>query len=255
MRGLQPRQRKIETVKLVAYTTSGHSPRIRPASAAREWMDQLPEGFGYRCLPLNIANMHGWEILAPHGFSAYWDGGPGLESIRVEGDAPESELPSSHFGHGVLTFQVGLLFRSEPGINLMVTGPLNRPKHGIFGLSGIIETDWSPYSFTMNWKFTAPHTEVFWEESEPFAFFFPLQCSLIEAVEPEIRSLDDDPDLAERHRAWREARLTFNRDLREAGSEASRQRWQKDYYRGLMPDGSAGPPEHRIKLRLKPFES
>ena len=40
----------------------------------------------------------------------------------------------------------------------MVQGPINRPKDGIAALPGIIETDWSPYSFTMNWMFTRPGT-------------------------------------------------------------------------------------------------
>jgi hypothetical protein len=64
-------------VKLIAYPTSGTAPDIRPSPATRDWMDALPEGFGYRCLPLNIANMHGWEIACPRGFRARWDGGVG----------------------------------------------------------------------------------------------------------------------------------------------------------------------------------
>jgi hypothetical protein len=28
-------------------------------------MDASPEAFAYRCLPLNIANAHGWGILTP----------------------------------------------------------------------------------------------------------------------------------------------------------------------------------------------
>jgi Family of unknown function (DUF6065) len=29
----------------------------------RAWMDATDQRFAYRCLPLNIANAHGWEIL------------------------------------------------------------------------------------------------------------------------------------------------------------------------------------------------
>ena len=85
-------------MKLIAYPTSGTAPDIRPSPATRDWMDALPEGFGYRCLPLNIANMHGWEIACPRGFRARWDGGVGKEAIRIDPDEGESELPSSHFG-------------------------------------------------------------------------------------------------------------------------------------------------------------
>jgi hypothetical protein len=242
-------------VKLIAYPTSGAMPDIRPARASRDWMDRLPDGFAYRCLPLNIANMHGWEIHTSRAFAARWDGGGDREAIQIDDLGGEGVLPISHFGFGVLTFQVPVLFRTPPGINLMVTGPLNEPKHGIFALSGVIETDWSPYSFTMNWRFTAPHVEVRWEAGEPYAFFFPLPRDLLETTEPEVRSLDDEPELAQHYRSWHAARLEFNRDLKNPDSEAVRQRWQKHYYRGLLSDGAPGPPDHRIKLRVKPWKA
>ena len=50
----------------------------------------------------------------------------------------------SHFGHGILTFHMPCLFRTEPGVDLMVQGPINRPKDAIAPLSGIIETDGRP---------------------------------------------------------------------------------------------------------------
>jgi hypothetical protein len=33
---------------------------------------------------------------------------------------------------------------------------LNSPKDGIAPLTGVIETDWLPYPFTMNWQMTRP---------------------------------------------------------------------------------------------------
>ena len=85
--------------------------------------------FAYRCLPLSIANSHGWEILVDQTFEAAWNGGSETGDIQVRplgGGA--SALASSHFGYGVLTFRAGYLFRTPPGCNLWVTGPVNRPK-------------------------------------------------------------------------------------------------------------------------------
>jgi len=50
----------------------------------------------------------------------------------------------SHFGDRILTFQVSCLFQTETGIDPYIMGAVNRPKHGIAPLSGVIETDWSP---------------------------------------------------------------------------------------------------------------
>lgn len=243
---------------LIAYPLSGPSPDIRPARPTRDWIDALPQQFAYRCLPLNMANMCGWEICAPRRFSATWDGGSGLGAVKVTGagsahDGSAHLLPASHFGHGILTFHVTALFRTPPGVNMLITGPLNHPKDGIYGLSGVIETDWSPYTFTMNWKFTAVDTPTTWEEGEPFAALIPLQRGFVESFDPEFRPLDDDPETAARYREWSQSRNAFNQDLLRPDSDAARERWQKGYYRGLQPDGSPGPDDHQTKSRPKPF--
>ena len=241
-------------MKLICYPTSGEPPEIRPAAAGRAWMDATPQSFAHRCLPLLIANSHGWEILSPCSFMAMWTGGVEKEALRVVTDTPNERLaPIGHFGSGVLTFHVAALFRTEPGVNLWVTGPANRPKDGIAPLSGVIETDWAPYTFTMNWLFTRPHHAVRFEKGEPFCFFFPLLRDTVEAVEPEIRDFDADLEVAAEYRAWTEGRIGFNKELNVPDSAARKKKWEKAYYRGLRPDGSAGPEDHRTKLWLKPF--
>jgi len=169
-------------------------------------MDATHARFAYRCLPLAIANAHGWELLCPHETHAVWDGGEGLDAIRVTG-AP-GQLPSaiSHFGHGVLTFHVPVIFRTEPGWDLMVSGPTNAPKDAIAPLSGVVETDWAPFSFTMNWRFTRSAQRVGFAAGEPFCHIYPVQRGVLEEVTPTILPLSAAPDLARRHREWSQSR-------------------------------------------------
>lgn len=85
-------------------------------------------------------------------FSAVWDGGERENAVRNRPD-PGTHAPAvSHFGSGTLTFHMPCLFKTDSGTDLFVTGPLNRPKDGIAALT--VETDWSPYTFAMNWRFT-----------------------------------------------------------------------------------------------------
>ena len=186
-------------MKLTAYVADGHTIDIRPAPVDRDWMDNIDQRFAYRCLPLSIANAHGWEILCAAGFTAVWDGGRGLDAVKVTTD-PGNIVPAlSHFGFGVLTFHVPCLFRTDVGFDLMVSGPINRPKDAIAPLTGLIETDWSPYSFTMNWQFTRPQTAVRFEKGEPFCHIMPVRRGEIETVEPELRSLSENPELQRQH--------------------------------------------------------
>ena len=116
----------------------------------------------------------------------------------------------------------------------------------------MIETDWSPYAFTMNWRFTRPG-EVRFEADEAIAQLFPVRRDLFDKVETEIRPLHADPKTFEQFETWRLSRADFATRLREGDRDAAELKWQKGYYRGLMPDGSKGPPSHKTKLRPKPF--
>jgi len=239
-------------VKIIAYPTVAHPPKLRPAPSGRAWMDALPEAYAYRCLPLTMANAYGWEICSPVAFEAVWNGGITKADISIASD-DEGLMPTSHFGSGILTFHVGYLFRTEPGISLMAQGPVNRPKDAISPLSGLIETDWSTYTFTMNWMFTRADTPVRFERDEPFCHVFPADPAMLEAAQPVVAPFESDKETNERHKAWSESRNTFNADLLNPDSPARSQKWQKDYYRGYHPDGAKAAEEHRTKLRLKPF--
>jgi hypothetical protein len=242
-------------VKLICYPTSGEPPKIIPAPLERDWMDATEDGFAYRCLPLNIANAHGWFILNAIAFVAQWDGGNLLDSISIQAaeKASSSPLAISHFGFGVLTFHINGLFRTEPGFDLFVTGPFNMPKDGIQPLTGIVETDWSPFTFTMNWRFTRKLTPVAFERDEPICMIYPVARGVIESVEPEFRSLDEDPKIRQSYLDWSARRSAFNAALSEESSDARREKWQKEYFRGYSTQlGTA--PEHRTKIRAKPFK-
>ncbi len=241
-------------MKLTAYLIDGSETVIRPAPLERAWMDATDQRFAYRCLPLNIANSYGWEILCPSAFKATWDGESGTDAIAIKAQEGTTAPAISHFGSGVLTFHVRCLFRTEPGFDLMVQGPINRPKDAIAPLQGIVETDWAPYTFTMNWRFTQPEIEIEFEEGEPFCHFFPLRRGEIEAFDPEFCPLNADPDLEKDYRAWAASRSAFNRELKEPGSKAQEERWQRHYYHGRSADGlPRGPQDHRTRVRVKDF--
>jgi Family of unknown function (DUF6065) len=239
----------------ICYLHPGWKPLIRPAEATRSWMDEAPEAFAYRCLPLNIANQHGWEILCPCTFDACWNGGKATEdvAIRLPREVDQDTAPVSLFGQGVLTFHIMGLFRTPPGWNLWVSGSPNRPKEGIYPLTGVIETDWSPYTFTMNWRFVRRNHWVRFEREEPIAFIFPLQRTALERVQAKFVPLETNPPLLEAFTAWSRSRTDFHALVSKDPPPSGSARWQKRYYRGIDMDDRLGTPDHRTKLRIAPF--
>ncbi|HEY8614437.1 MAG TPA: DUF6065 family protein [Roseomonas sp.] len=239
-------------IRLTAHTLGTPPPRLRPSPGRRAWMDATPQGFANRCLPLTIANSHGWEVVGDGAFEAWWNGGPGPGDITIRTERPGRPTPTSHFGAGVLTFHIDLLFRTDPGISLWVSGPPNAAKDGIAPLTGIVETDWSPATFTMNWRFTRPRHPVRFAPGEPICFLFPIPRDLIARVSPSIGPIAGDPELEAAHRAWSESRAAFNAGLKEPGSEARAQGWQRDYHRGRI--GEVAAEDHLTRVRPRDFE-
>ncbi|MCP3904362.1 MAG: hypothetical protein GY715_12095 [Planctomycetes bacterium] len=99
---------------LTAYEVTGHPLPLAAAARSRAWMDRTSDRFAYRCLPLVIANQLGWDVLCPFAFTATWDGTDAPEGITIDFTSEPSDLVQAHFGHGVLTFSIGYLFRTSP---------------------------------------------------------------------------------------------------------------------------------------------
>ena len=84
----------------------GHQVDIRPAPVERDWMEATNQRYAYRCLPLNIANAYGWEVLCNAGFLAMWNGKTTNDAIIIQADPGTTAPAVSHFGHGILTFHL-----------------------------------------------------------------------------------------------------------------------------------------------------
>jgi hypothetical protein len=245
--------RRSLAMDFLCYLHEGWQPLIRPAEPTRPWMDATPEAFAYRCLPMNIANAHGWDILTPVGFQAYWRGGTTTADVivRSDKDMPPASAPVSLFGQATFTIHIQGLFRTPPGWNLFAGGSPNSAKDGIAPLSGVIETDWSP--FTMNWRFTRRNHWVRFEAGEPICFIQPTQRNALERMNPKFVPLNDNPEAARQFAAWSRSRNSFQAQVTEKPPASGSDQWQKRYYRGLDMDDKPGVRDHRAKLRLKPF--
>ncbi len=192
---------------LTAYRIPGRRYlKIEPASSNRKWMDVTTQGWANRCLPLKIANQSGWVILNDREFRAVWGGTPGLDSVKFLTQDGRSASAESMFGHGVVTWSIPYIFRTLPGYNLYVRGPSNASKNFIVPFDAVVETDWLPYPFTMNWRFTQPLKTVKFEKDEPICLLMPVKRGELENVIPEIRNLESDPRLLEGYTKWHESR-------------------------------------------------
>ncbi len=239
----------MQTMNLIAYEVSDATGwTLSPAPFQRRWMDETAGRGAYRCLPLNIANQAGWFLYGPASFTATWNGSVlPEESIRFEFNGKGTGLVMSHFGSGVVTFQLPFLFRTPPGVGLLVRGAPNWPKANFHALEGLVETDWNPAPFTMNWKIMEPERPVRFDASDPVCFLQPFDLGLPEKLSARRRRISEEPRTSQRYVMWRNGRAAFlESDAKKRGD------WQKDYFQGSNPDGRKAPA-HRTVYHLSEF--
>jgi hypothetical protein len=214
---------------LLCYEVEPGRVALRAAEHRRPWMDDTHHRFAYRCLPLVDANAHGWEMLNPAAFTATWNGGSNIDdvSITFSSERGPDRFVESHFGHGILTFNPKIILRTEPGYAIWMSGPPNALKDGIAPLTAVIDSDWMPYTFSMNWGFTRKRRRVTFEKGEPIGFFFPIERGALERCEPRLIPLAAEPTLQAQY-----ADALFERNLGAMADGDSVERFQGWYAKG-----------------------
>lgn len=240
-----------ERWQLIAYAAAPASGFVpEPADRRREWIQATPHRFARRCLPLMVANEAGWTIRVPFGLGARWNGAdaPDNVDIRVlDPSHPGTRWVSNQLGVGLVTFNIPYVFRTPPGVALLVRGPPNFWIEGAHPLEGLVETDWATTTFTMSWRIESPNRWVEFKAGDPVCFLQPISIATLEAAQPVITQIGDNPSVEALYRVWAASRAEFKANL-----ERSPRAWQKDYYLGREP---AGEPAgvHRTRLRMAAF--
>jgi hypothetical protein len=241
-------------MQLECFPTVKNPPDMVPGRPQRAWMDAFHDRHAYRCLPLSMANTSGWELLCPMGFTATWNGGNQAADIVLKPDRPHPDFHhfvQSHFCHGVLTLHPGYLFRTPPGWAMWCMGPPNAAKDGIQPLAGLIETDWLPFPFTMNWLFTRPGS-IHFDKGESFCFITLVEDKPLAEFDVVQKSMESDMDMLGQYNAWHKQRSTFNMAIYKGDQEAIKEAWQRFYFRGELPDNTGpAPKDHVNKRRLR----
>ena len=193
----------------------------------------------------------GWIICNSCDAIAIWNGGESHKDIVViMDDCGAAKAITSHFGHGIITWQIPWLFKSTEGIGLMVRGCSNFWVDNARALDAFVETNWSPYTFTFNWKIMKPDVPVVWKKGDPVCMIIPYPINFIEKAQPKMEDLRNNETLHNSYCEWSKYRNEFNATP-HAGN------WQKDYFIGRHSHPAKGQEtqvkHHKTKFSLSPF--
>jgi hypothetical protein len=215
--------------------------KISPGKVKRDWMDDT-DNHAYKCLPLNIANQHGWVAECPEDFVAIWDGGNELESIKIY---PEVHFATSHFAYGILTINVDFLITTDKNISIYVKGVPNFNVKNLYPLEGIVETDWLPFTFTMNYKFHTPGAAIF-KKGDPLFSFFPIERSFIESFKIESKPIKENEELFKKYEEYSNSRAKWLGDNTPGV--------QKYYIDKRVVNSKQDVYNHKTKIKLDRIE-
>jgi hypothetical protein len=146
---------------------------ISKPNKKRDWFD--PDF--YNCLPLTIGNQYGFIIKAQHDINIIWNGGNAKEDLNVtiiNDDFNLLKIVESHFGYGIVTFNLPFILKTPPGINLMTINPPNFIMENITPMTGVVETDNLRYTFTINLKIQQPNVLTHIKKGSPIGAIIPI---------------------------------------------------------------------------------
>lgn len=239
---------------LTAYRLPGYAnyPRIVPASPDREWIDAGTKGWANRCLPLRIANQAGWFLLNETDVELVWNETRAIDGLKVRYPDPKRPgFASSMFGYGIVTWSIPYLFQTSAGYNLQARGPANWSYPGLAPLDGIVETDWLPFPFTMNWQMTAKKARI--KAGDPICMLVPVRRGELDGFATSIKDLSANPELHQSYETWLASRRARVQEIAEQKDGAARM--QGHYVRGEGHLGERPVHGHETKLNLQPFRN
>jgi hypothetical protein len=225
--------------------------KVEPMPTKRDWMDQIYGKWGYKCIPLNVANQSGWQVLSPIEFCANWNGGLDIGDVEVHyHEEYEMSFAGGNFGYGILTIMPDFMIKTPKGISTHIKGVPNYPLDCLYPLEGVVETDWLPFTFTFNYKFTRPGEAIF-RKGDPLFSFFPVKRKYLEKYKINRDKIFNKKETFNQYNVFEKAReehIDKNREFRY--DKTSNRYFQGFYSSGSLLDFGqiSDPPQKQIKL-------
>lgn len=165
-------------INLSAEKMHGCPITVSPMSIKRDWMDVTPQGHAYRCFPVTQANMVGWSLSCDEDISFIWNG---INDTSSENIKILSEKPYMYTGRGqsTISFNTGLIFKSDEDISLLTINPVNFFNENFETMSSVISTSFYPNPIPLAIKARIANKEVTIKAGTPLATIIPISLTAI----------------------------------------------------------------------------
>jgi len=204
----------------------------------------------YNCLPLVMANQHGFVLNSLYDFTVEWNGGDAQEDVKItfkdeneHRKHAEIQRIEPHFGMGTFTIQTCYTLRTPKGVNLMTFNPPNLFIDGLCCMTAVIETDNLRRDFTFNTRVTTSDSIVRVSKGDPLGCIIPYPRHFIDKYEMVVATdcLTDEQIRNEQRCATDHGIERSDYDINNKGANGHRYRNGEDVYGQKFED-------HQTKL-------
>lgn len=221
--------------------------------------DYFPE-HAYFCLPLTIANQYGFAIKAATDMEIFWPGGETRAIVKLKNSQwtdAEGGIQSyyTNFEHGIISVENSFMFRTPPGVNLMVIPTPNYYIDGIMPMTGVVEADNLRRSFTINLKVTTPNKKINIKKGDWISTLIPIPRYYVDSY----KLVDFDEVFDEKTYLLEKASIDRAKYERQVGDREKNVEdglysnnplllgMGRKYFKGIYPNGKEFP-DHQKRI-------
>jgi hypothetical protein len=213
---------------------------IAPMSIKRGWMDDTSEGHAYRCFPVTQSNVVGWSLFCKEDIEFLWDGVNDQTPNHIEIiSAPEGSYGGR--GQSSISFNTGLIFRTDPDVSLFTISPVNYFSNDFETMSNLISTSFYDNPLPLAIKARKQNSVVSIKAGTPIATIIPISLSSLNNTAISIVDYRDDD----------RKRINANISYGEAAQVVNSSGQWTDWYRDAVDQNGESLGSHEVKvLRL-----
>lgn len=209
---------------------------IAPMSIKRDWMDSTSEGHAYRCFPVTQSNVVGWSLFCKEDIEFLWDGINDQTQDHVDiVSGPEGSY--SGRGQSSISFNTGLVFRTEQNVSLFTINPVNYFNDDFETMSSIISTSFYDNPLPLAIRSKSPNKKVLIKSGTPLATIIPI--SLSELNNTSIKMVE----YKDQDRKRMEANISYGEAAQVLNSSGE---WT-DWYRNAVNENQESLGSHEVK--------
>lgn len=225
--------------------TQGSSFSIAPMSIKRDWMDLTSGGHAYRCFPVTQANVIGWSVFCNEDIEFIWDGINDQSENHIDIiKSPEGSY--SGRGQSSISFQTGLIFRTEEDLSLFTINPVNYFNTEFETMSSLMSTSFYDNPLPLAIKAKKSREKIIIKANTPLATIVPISLSALNGSSIMIVDYKDD----------NRARINANIAYGDAAQEINMSGEWTDWYRDAVNEKGESLGKHEVKaLRLSVIDS